>query len=670
MTDIHIRHCRIQARASPGSGLGWAGAEAGRAFAARVQALVLSMLDQMLAPYLAELPAAAIPDALVLDLKLDATDMMGAAPLARQHLRDRVRYAIATAMARVPKAEVARRAGESETAAETGRDAGQDAAAAQPRPVIAVSVSLLELVLGWHTDRQLEYRLALLSDAALVMLIESIVAELSGRQATSSGSVRENTGVSEGPGAPVPGAGMTSRRLRRALHRLVAAAADIADHEAASNAVARLALAIATAVDAVREVRQGLARRDLGTSEPRALEAVPGTPVSAAPDARPAELVDEAALREAIPERIAEPRKRARGASRKRATSASEARRRVERVPLPEGRYQIESALPFLALQRLSRHGILATMSALDDHGGSAALAFAVALRTQGLPGGTGWSAAQSRDAACLAGLAEPLDGAGLLAAARASSGICEMAASGVAGTLIAGHRAGVPLLLMRDAGKLVIFEQEGLYPLCRLDGARIAELFEGIDESFFVAEPDTGLLGAIDAAGLEGAAPGAPARGEGWRRAAARGWRGMTNMAPERFAAVAPRLAGTEHAARRAAEVWRGLTAERPLLAETAATADALDFDRTASLLAGFALADIGWTLFGRNPAAWVEPDPLLAVERFADLSATLDIAPGHITVSLPLGSRFTDLRDAGLLDTIRDVPWWPGRTISYSCG
>jgi hypothetical protein len=327
-------------------------------------------------------------------------------------------------------------------------------------------------------------------------------------------------------------------------------------------------------------------------------------------------------------------------------------------------------------LQRLAGHGILAAAAALDECPGEAesiaGLAYAIALRSQDRPAEGGrWSASQRADAARLAGRSEPPEAAGLLAAARDAREICDAAAGAVGAILIAGHRAGLPLPLLADTGRLVVFESEGLFPLCRLSGPRVAEAFAGRDESFFVACPDPALLRDIDTAGLLAVAAGPPARGESWRSAVAgRGWRGMTNLSPGRFKALAPGLPAAERAARRASEVWRALTCDRPLVPGSSPDEELLELDRTAALLAGFALADIAWTLCGLDPAAWAEPDPLLAVERFADLSATLDVAPDRVTVRLPLGARFTHLRDAGLLETVDRVPWWPGRAIAFEGG
>lgn len=640
--EIHIGHCRIDARPAPGSGLSWADAEAHRAFAARVQALVLSILDELLAPHLAGLDAVAVPQAMALELELDANDLRGAAPLARSHLRDRARDAIIAALARGAPPQ----------------QAMPESIAVRPSPSSAeADARLLDLLLGWHAGRQLEYRLALLSDPVLAKLLQAVLAELEDPRAVApagnpSPSPPRSPDLAIGTATDGKGRGGTTPR--RALLALVAAAAD--EPRSSPKAQLRLRRAIAAARLAVRRAEAG------GTDAAEPRDAIPGAegpePISA-PE---------------LPTSTSTPARRGPPVEDLSAIGGAEAPPatlpgRSATPPLAEGRHDLASALPFLALQPLARHGVL---DALANGGGSAArLAFAVALRCQALPAAEGWwSAAQLADAAALGGFAEPPDGAALRITARGAGELGELAAASVTAALIAGHRPGLPLPLLADEGRLVVFESEGLYPLCRLDGARLAKAFAGRDDIFFLPSPTARLLGAVDAAGLAGAAPGAPARGEPWRRAAARGWRGMTNMAPGRLAASGARLANAERSARRAAEVWQALTVARPLFAPAAAEADALDFDRTAALLAGFALADLAWTMFGRDPAAWAEPDPLLAIERFADLSGTLEVRADEIVVRLPLGARFADLRDAGLLAPIAGLPWWPGRILAFRGG
>ncbi|HYD38920.1 MAG TPA: hypothetical protein VEA60_14970, partial [Allosphingosinicella sp.] len=621
--DIAIRHCRIEARARSGSGLAWADEAAQRAFGARVQALVLAMLDELLAPYLARLEPGAVPSALVLDLRLDPSDLAGAAPLARTHLRARMTEAIAAALASAPSRA------ERPPRAPPVRPTAVAAASAPVRP-------RLELLLAWHGDRQLGYRLALLSRAALAALVEGVLAELAARPGAGAGARRGAAAISDADAA-LPAGGRPGRHaLREILRSLVEAAAEALAPDAGRPKQALLARAAARARRAVRNGRAAAEQRRRTES---------GEERGATADRAAADPAVEHPPRPASgrSERAAPPR------SRPKPTVVAGESRSCAPAPLADGLYEIESVLPFLALQPLARHGILAAIAAIgaDSAEAVAALAFATALRTLDPPAAAGrWSKSQQASAARCSGRDEPFEGAALLAAARSAGEVGDLAAGVVAAALIAGHRPGLPLPLVRDDDCPVVFESEGLYPLGRLDAARIAEAFAESGEIFFVADPKPDLLREIDAAGLGAVASGTPVRGESWTALAVRGWRGMTNLPPARAAAFGPRLPEAERSAIRASEVWRALTAERPLLPDGAGGPAFAAFDRASALLAGFALADLAWTLFRRDPAAWAEPDPLLAVERFGDLTGTLRLTADEAVITLPLGARFADLR------------------------
>lgn len=665
--DVHIRHCRVDARAAPGSTLSWADPEDHRAFAERIRSLVLTMLEELIAPRLAELPQGEVPGALEIALRLDSRDLAGAAPLARAHVRDMVAAAVATALAKVsdraglevPDMEQAVEAKRSDRAVAGRSEAGGDAA-----------VSPLALLLSWHRERQLEYRLALFSTAVLARLTETVLAEFGGTEGVTPEPLPASEGPPPGDGETPSAASEAAVRaeIRQALRELVETAAE-AERPPDAAPPAKSDHAVTSAASALRRAGRWMAetgrRReeefDPGASAPR-VEDEPGTfrPEPAPVEAPP---LPAAGGRSERPEEAAAPAvpRMAAGAG-----SASASR----------GPCVIDSALPFLAVQRLAAHGVLEAAAALSGGDGDGldalqVLAFAAALRCQNSPTDRGrWSEAQLRDAALAAGLPGPPESTGLLAASRAGAGICEAACGMIGVSLIAGHAPGLPLPLLGDRGLPVVFESDGFYPLCRLGASRLAEAFAGRDEPFFLAEPDSALVRELGSAGLLIVASGSPGRGEKLRPARARGWAGMTNLPASRFAALVPGLAEMEAAGRRASEVWRGLTSERPLDGFGASEATFLELDRSAALLAGFALADIAWALSRFDPSAWACPDPLLAIERFADLSATVEMAADEVIVHLPLGARFAHLRDSGLLDTVGPVPWWRGRALAFRGG
>jgi hypothetical protein len=217
-----------------------------------------------------------------------------------------------------------------------------------------------------------------------------------------------------------------------------------------------------------------------------------------------------------------------------------------------------------------------------------------------------------------------------------------------------------------------VLFDPDGLYPLAAGAPAALAPLMHAIGRPLFLAPADPGAWRALASAGLAVLAEGPALREQAARPLAGpHGWRGHATPGVRLAAVARVRLPQEAAVAARAVAVWRALDAPLPPLApaqEEDPGARALN--GLAALLAGFALADLGWALFRRDAASWAKPDPLLVRDRFGDLSGWLDVAERRITVVLPLGRRSADLRDAGLLDTVRAAPWWPGREIAFRGG
>ena len=60
----------------------------------------------------------------------------------------------------------------------------------------------------------------------------------------------------------------------------------------------------------------------------------------------------------------------------------------------------------------------------------------------------------------------------------------------------------------------------------------------------------------------------------------------------------------------------------------------------------------------------------PLLALERFEDLTGRVGFEERTVRVHLPLGQRFFDLRDSGLLENLDGVPWLGGRVVCFEGG
>ena len=84
---------------------------------------------------------------------------------------------------------------------------------------------------------------------------------------------------------------------------------------------------------------------------------------------------------------------------------------------------------------------------------------------------------------------------------------------------------------------------------------------------------------------------------------------------------------------------------------------------ERAVALAAGVALGTIAWMLWRTREAV----DPLLALSRFEDLDARVRFSARAVRVAVPLGRRYRDLYDAGLMTDVRDVPWLDGRTLEF---
>jgi hypothetical protein len=109
------------------------------------------------------------------------------------------------------------------------------------------------------------------------------------------------------------------------------------------------------------------------------------------------------------------------------------------------------------------------------------------------------------------------------------------------------------------------------------------------------------------------------------------------------------------------AAETLDALRA-RPALPRAGVNA----LDRIATQATALALGDLAWNLFRQRET----PSPILALERFATLDATVESDDERIEVRIPLGRRHSDLLAHGYLTAVADVPWLDGRVLHIMGG
>jgi len=83
-------------------------------------------------------------------------------------------------------------------------------------------------------------------------------------------------------------------------------------------------------------------------------------------------------------------------------------------------------------------------------------------------------------------------------------------------------------------------------------------------------------------------------------------------------------------------------------------------------ALATSVALGQLAWTLWRERELT----EPLLTLQRFADLDARVRFDAETVRVVLPLGKRSADLADHRLLNDVVGVPWLDGRVLTFGKG
>lgn len=329
-------------------------------------------------------------------------------------------------------------------------------------------------------------------------------------------------------------------------------------------------------------------------------------------------------------------------------------------------------ALPFLLLGPLSRTGYLEAVAAVFEAAQleSELPLFAAALAHKVLPPPErGWRRhpASSTSAAVFAGLAEPPPENALTGLAHKIVPFLDPLHATLAGSLVAGHERGKPLVLTRAGDGILLTEADGRFPVAWAPefNALLPVLRQLSDEVILLPADSVahGLLRALDEAGLRFLTPAAPARGESWHglwlRSSERWWTNDAAMQISALARQAARLAG---ASEDAGALWQSLAVERPAVP----LAPDISLDRALTLAAAVSLAAIAWILWRERES----PSPLLTLERFGDLDGRVTFRRDSVRVLLPMGRRHQDLFSHGLLEPVRDAPWLNGRIIEFGGG
>jgi hypothetical protein len=233
---------------------------------------------------------------------------------------------------------------------------------------------------------------------------------------------------------------------------------------------------------------------------------------------------------------------------------------------------------------------------------------------------------------------------------------------------VISGHKQQQPLLLLRVGptieGGFLLLDVEGTFPMQWAASASfLRQALIQLETSIVLvpagsAEPN--LLRWLDGEGFRFITDAIRARGEHWRRLQRSPERWWTNESIMSDAALVKLARATRVATEEAEALWEAMAVQRPSIP----LASDATLDRHLTLAAAVALGTIAWELWReREPTT-----PLLTLERFSDLEARVTQSGDTVRVCLPLGKRFQDLRDHGLLADVNDVPWLNGRMLTFS--
>ncbi|MFE5159734.1 hypothetical protein ACFRNT_14665 [Streptomyces sp. NPDC056697] len=335
--------------------------------------------------------------------------------------------------------------------------------------------------------------------------------------------------------------------------------------------------------------------------------------------------------------------------------------------PSTTGEVRVWSALPFLLAGPLARIGYLdaigPALSGIELAEDAPLFAAALAYKVLGATA-RGWRRAErdSEAAAAFAGLSPPLDEERLTAFAHQVRPALPVLDGVLALAVCRGHDPADPLLLTGADDGLLLVDAHGMFPIAW--AAQAAGLLPywrscGWPPVLLCDGPlPPGTLRDLASAGVPFLTGVRPLRGDPVARLP---WRTPLWSAPG--AAPDLRLAAELPAhAQRCADLVTALVTER--------RAVPLDRDggleRTVTLAAALGLSTIAWTLWRERET----PDPLLALDRFADLEATVRFEAAAVRVRVPMGRRHADLLRGGLLADVPDVAWLGGRTLTFSAG
>ncbi len=604
MDAIRIRHCRLRVLRHDG----WSWGADPRQLVEQVKQKLPAWLMQMLAEQLADCP----PDVTIRQLRLRI-------PLQLSELRDLPSHDPAGTEAR-PASELARRVRDRLAAAlrdvtrvqPEARQRLPPAAEETAREELAPT-AVLETLISWQRANELPRMLAAVDFATLQVWARAVLEELP--QAIRVGALAVHEVAQQVAG----------------LERLLTAARPAPELLAAGLAHFIAGLATSPPESAALPPERGLA----------ALRPVPAEPAPMDTPARGSEL---------------------------QTTRPVERRRSLPAPQKLRAPVAIESVLPFVVTGILARRkyldGLAAALACTDslDQAGCFAAALAYKLCA---PPNRGWdrNVATRRLGAVMCGRDEPPTNPEMERFLRGLSTASRTLDASLWPASRAARRQPGILVEKLDAQTWAALDIASAQPLgwatrCA-ELLRLDDLLPGRLWWLAPGAVDSGFAAAMQDRGLRGVAQGAPPRVAGWLSA---GHSLSTNEPTlRRHGAWLRKTFDEAHG--NLTSTHTELIELRPLvLPARGPTRTVAEFSITLAVCS--ALGDIADTLRrGRESA-----HPLLAMQRFADLSGTVSFEEGRVLVRPALGRRFMDLSQHGLLRDITAVPWWPGRRLEFA--
>ncbi|MFD7710043.1 hypothetical protein [Streptomyces sp. NPDC059786] len=328
---------------------------------------------------------------------------------------------------------------------------------------------------------------------------------------------------------------------------------------------------------------------------------------------------------------------------------------------------QVCSVLPFLLAGPLAQIGYLdaigPALAGIELAEQTPLFAAALAYKALGVAA-RGWRRGEQdrAAAAAFAGFDPPVPEERLTDFARQARPALPLLDGVLALSVCRGHDPADPLLVTGAGDGLLLVDAEGMFPVAW--AGETADLLPhwqacGRPPVLICDGPlPPGALRELAEADVPFMTAVPPLRGDPVRRLPWQPplWASANGSSDPRLAAALP-----GHAAL-LADLVTALTVER----RAVPLADDGALERTVTLAAALGLSTIAWTLWhGRET-----PHPLLSLNRFADLDATVRFEPDAVRVRVPLGRRHSDLLRGGLLADVPDVPWLDGRTLTFSGG